>query len=121
MRNKKIEIEDLYHFRFPSNLLYSPKGNSFVYEVAEIDEEKNAYRRNIWIKREEGIKQLTANIDANIAFFENEDTLILKRKMDNQEAGITNYYQLSLNGGEALLWKSFPLNVSKINKLAENT
>ncbi|MBR2802833.1 MAG: S9 family peptidase [Erysipelotrichaceae bacterium] len=114
----KIEITDLLKFRFIENLQYSPNGKELAFVLAKANEEKNDYERDVWLLKEEGPVPYTSGGKSRLLGWEDEETLLISRPVEGQE-GLHGIYKLSLKGGEAQLWLSLPIAVSRLEKVSE--
>ncbi len=118
---KKIEIEDILKYQYPENVTFNPSGDAYAYQIAYADEKKNTYKRNIWVVRDGEPFQLTATIDASIAFWNSDRELILNRKAPGDEkAEDAELYAINICGGEARLWGKFPVAPGNIKKLSDD-
>ena len=115
---EKIAINDLLKFRFIENLQYSPNGKELAFVLAQANEEKNDYERDIWLLKEEGPAPYTSGGKSRLLGWEDDETLLIIRPLEGKE-GLQGIYKLSLKGGEAQLWLSLPIAVSKLEKLSE--
>jgi dipeptidyl aminopeptidase/acylaminoacyl peptidase len=125
IRMKNIEIRDILTYQYPENLTANPSGTVTAYQVAHADEAKNDYRRDVWIIRagkngQLKSKQLTSTLDASIAFWEDDDHLVLNRKNPDAEKGMTDLFIIDINGGEAKKWITLPVGASNIKKAGKN-
>ncbi len=116
---KHIELEDIARYRIPGGLRYSPKGKWLAFRVTEADPEKNEYHTSVWVAREGRARRMTFDRDADIVGWENENTLILRRKPEDALPGTTALYRLSAEGGEAEPWMILPFELHQMEKLGE--
>lgn len=106
--NKPIEIEDLTAYRLPMHLCENPSASAAAFEVHRSDCEKNMMHQDIWILENGMMRQLTATYDASILAWDDDRHLLISRKMPEDKRGQTYVYRISLDGGEAVLWKILP-------------
>lgn len=122
---KKIEIRDILTYAYPENLTANPSGTVTAYQIAHADEDKNDYRRDVWIIRpgkngQLRSIQLTSTMDATIAFWDDDDHLVLNRKSPDTEKGMTDLFIIDINGGEAQKWVTLPVGASNIKKAGKD-
>ena len=118
-RKRPVEAEDIVLFQTPSHLRYSPEGTYLAFEVTRADREKNTYHTDIYIAKDRKAKRVTWSIDANIVLWDDDDTLIIRRKTPDKEDGLTELFRLSMHGGEAEPWISLPFALGKMEKLGD--
>lgn len=116
---KAVEIEDVALFRNLSALTYSPAGKRLAFEVTRADLDKNEYHTDIWVAQEGKARQVTWSLDANIVLWDDEDTLVIRRKLPEGENGVTELFRLSMNGGEAAPWMTLPFGLRQMKKLGD--
>ena len=117
---RKIELDDILRYRIPSCLTYSPSGRYLAFQVTEADREKNTYHTSVWISEDGTARRMTFSLDASIAFWEDEETLILRRKSEKAPAEGTELFRLDMRGGEAEPWMTLPFPLTGMKKLGEN-
>ena len=115
-----IEMEDITKYRFPGNLQYSPDGKRLAFHVAHADVKKNDYRRDVYLVEDGVCKQVTYSMDAQVLFFDDNQTLLLSRKKEDELPGKTPLYKLDVTGGEAKPWVTLPFALSNLKKVKEN-
>lgn len=120
---QKLMLEDFTKYKFLSNLKYSPKGKKLAFVLHEMDVDENKYLSNIHIYDLEKnmFTKLTSSNTARNFIFKDEDILLFadsrdKKEKERREKGedFTTYYEISLNGGEAVKSFEIPLNVAKL-------
>ncbi|MGP1375968.1 MAG: alpha/beta hydrolase family protein [Bulleidia sp.] len=114
--NRAIEISDLAAYRLPMHLCENPSATVVAFEVQRADNEKNAYHRDIWVLENGALRQLTATSDAGILAWQDERHLLISRHMPEDKRGQTYVYRISLDGGEAVLWKTLPFICTALEK-----
>ena len=112
-----IEITDLLDYRFPGNLQYSPDGKYIAFDTSRSDKEKNEYRHDVWAVIDGKAKQLTYSLDTTVAFWENEETLVVQRSVPDVKPGTTALFTLDMQGGEAQPWQVPPFPLKQIKKV----
>ncbi|MBR2068058.1 MAG: hypothetical protein IJ875_07380, partial [Solobacterium sp.] len=117
---KPIEIRDLLSYKYPENLQYSPDGKVLAFQVAYADEEKNQYKRDIYVVKEGEVKPYTSDGISSLIFFEDEETMVIEKHKDNCDSTTTELYRLSIHGGEALPWLTLPFPMHDIKKMKDN-
>ena len=122
MRN--VKAEDLYQYKFLSRPAWSPDGTRAVFTVTVCDEEKNAYKSDLWLWEDGAARPLTAAGDAKAAQWLDGETLLFsalrteadkKAKKDRQP--LTVWHSLSLRGGEAREYLRVPLDAGGLKSL----
>ena len=116
---KKIEMEDIAGYRIPGRLLYAPDGKKLAFQVTEADTDKNEYRVSIWIAENGTARQMTFCPHSSIAFWEDDETLILQRKEEDALPGTTALFRLNIRGGEAEPWMTLPFALGQMEKLGD--
>ncbi|MBQ6368361.1 MAG: S9 family peptidase [Erysipelotrichaceae bacterium] len=114
---EKIAIRDLLKIRFIENLQYSPDGKTAAFVLANANEEKNDYERDVWLLKEEGAIPFTSGGKSRLIGWEDEETLLITRPLE--EEGVQGIFRLSTKGGEAQLWLELPFSVSSLKKVKE--
>lgn len=114
---KEIIIDDILKYRFPENLQLAPNGEAAVFQVAYADTEKNSYKRDVWVIRNEKASQLTATMNASIVMWEDDETVVLRRTTDDK--GMAELFRMNINGGEAMPWLQLPLMLRSLKKVSE--
>ena len=117
---KKIEMEDIAKYRIPGNLKYSPDGKKLAFQVTQGDLEKNDYHTSVWVAENGTARQMTFSQDATIAFWEDNETLILQRKGTEELPEFTELFRLNLGGGEAEPWMKLPFALRQMEKLGDD-
>ena len=115
---KPIALSDILHYRFLSNLRFSPDGERAAFVVATADEENNAYEQRLWLYEQGRVRQLTDLgkegrfqwLDENRLLFPAVRSAKEKKRAEAGEE-FTSFYVLDLRGGEALPFLSLPVAV----------
>ncbi len=116
---KPITIEEIAGYRIPGALKYSPDGSRLAFQVTRADLEKNEYHTSVWIAEAGQARQMTFSIDASIAFWEDSETLILRRKSPDARPGVSELFRLNIRGGEAEPWMTLPFPLEQIEKMGD--
>lgn len=122
-----IQLEDFLDFKYLSQIKISPNGKHTLFVVSQCHQESNQYYQNIYMLKDNHCLALTSqNQEANFIYI-NEDTILFKSQRDLSlkkkiEAGEewSVFYQLSLNGGEAIEKFRVPLNVIKYDYIDDD-
>ena len=121
---KKISINDLYDYRFISNLNYSDNGKNLVFVLSQMDEKTNGYKSYLYLYRDNKISKLTSFGKESRYLFNNNDELYIFTSRDEEDnkrnqslEQFTPVYKMSLNGGEAEKVFEIPLRVSGCKKI----
>lgn len=118
---KRIEIESFLEFKSLSNLQSSPSETAAAFALTSINQDDNGYETNLWTFDGQTTKQLTSSNKDFLYLWENDETILFSSSRDknNENYPVTNFYQISLNGGEATLAFSLNLAVSQIKKVKD--
>lgn len=117
---KQLQLRDFLEYKFLNQVKISPSGSSVLFGVSSCDEEKNAYKQNIYLYRNGSYMALTQSGKDSGAMYLDEDTILFKSARETSEEVKTVFYKMSLLGGEAEKYIEIPLAVSKIEKLEGN-
>src|SRR5574344_1193288 len=100
----KIEINDLLEYYYISSPSYSPNGRNRAFVVARADKESNAYKKYIYIMRDNKPIQLTTfGKESNFIFLDDDTILFPSNREEKKDDSFTEtiFYTINLNGGEA--------------------
>lgn len=113
--------DDWTKLKFIGNLKTSPNRKAFAYSVASTNLDKNRYDTNIHVFDGERHYQLTGMNKESVAIWLDDETLLFssKRLQEDVKGTQTDFYTISLKGGEALKTFTVPLAVSGIKLLKE--
>lgn len=121
---KRIEIEDLYQYKFLSKLNYSDDGKSCVFVLSEMDKKNNGYKSFLYLYRNGKIRQLTSVGKETSFIFKNNNELYLFTSRSDEEKKdtealrqFTPVYSLLLDGGEAVKAFELPIRASMVKKI----
>lgn len=120
---EKIVREDLYQFRFLSQAVLSPDGKRAAYVVNQPSEKKNAYESSIWVMDLEtrANRLMAARGGAASPVWLDEKILLFTSKRESEAPGEgTKVFSISLEGGEAQLFMTIPLNGASITCLSDD-
>ena len=115
---KPIEISDIAEYRIPGNLNYSPDGKNLSFDVTKGDLEENTYHTSVWLYDGKKARQMTYSLDASSLFWEDNETLILKRKSPKGKEGTTELFRLNIHGSEAEPWITLPFILTSMKKVS---
>lgn len=119
---KPILINDLLNYKMVSNPTFSPCGKRILFNLTEVDEKKNSYKRYIYEYKDNKPVKLTGLGKETSYIFIDDNTIIFPSNRDDiidQKKPETIYYKLSLNGGEASEYFRVPFNAFNIKKISE--
>lgn len=117
-----VICEDLYQFRFLSDLKAAPDGRHAVFTVTQAQEEENGYAQGLWLMELPGGKarQLTAGKDEKGTFWLDGETLVFSSaRGGSKDRGQSAWYQISLSGGEAEPYLELEGKVQSLKRLAD--
>ena len=86
---KAIELKDFLEYRFLNNVRMSPDGSSMIFGLAMCDEEKNAYKQNIYLWRDNKSMPLTQSGKDTGAMYLDADTVMFKSSRVASEAPVS--------------------------------
>ena len=122
---KKIRLEDIFDYQYPSMLTYAPDGSAFAWLLTKTKKDKKGYETNLWIHKNDENIQLTHDGKVRSFFFEDKDHILFDtvrgeedEKKEKDEEIFTTLYRLSLNGGEAEKAYTFPLPAGDFKKIS---
>ncbi len=120
-----IQIQDFTNYRFLSDLKLSPQGTRAALAVHQADLEKNGYRTVLWVwEATDGrLWQLTAGGDEGLFCWLDEEQLLFASRRGQRELrpgeAETDFYRISLSGGEAQKAFTVPAAVRQIRPLPD--
>lgn len=114
---KKITYEDLYEFRFLSDLAASPDGKRLLFCETRAAEEAPFYRSGLWLLDlpTGEARALTEGVDEKGAFWLDDETAAFQSARDGEKG---RWYKISVRGGEAEPFLAPEGRVRGIKKLA---
>jgi len=124
---ERVVTGDLWRFRFPGNVSFSPEGKMFAFTVKKAREEENDYQSRIWIYDLERGKYwpLTAGPKDGPFIWLDGKTIIFvgQREKNNDEKEKkkleTELYRIRVDGGEAELIDRVPMKITGLKKSGE--
>jgi dipeptidyl aminopeptidase/acylaminoacyl peptidase len=127
---KRFRIDDFKDYSFLSGVKHSPDGRHGCFVKHEIDLEGNKYLSNLWVidLRDGRCFQLTSfDSEKSFFWFDNENIVFpdirdsKDREKKDEGEEFTQYYKISIKGGEALKAFRVPRNVNSIKMLNPDT
>lgn len=121
VKNKKegFVADDLFKFKFLSNVSYNASGSCLAFNVTMAQEKTNDYHSDVYCYKNNKLLQLTANINANVLCWLNNDELLVKRKNDKSKRG-SDIYKININGGEAIPYIHVNFKLSSLKVINAN-
>jgi dipeptidyl aminopeptidase/acylaminoacyl peptidase len=118
---EQIKQDHWLKFKFIGNLKSSPNNKRISYSVTSTNLKKDSYESNIWIMDENRNYQLTGMNQESKSIWLDDETLLFSSARLKEETTYpkTDFYTISVNGGEAIKAFTIPLVVSSIKKLSE--
>ncbi len=115
---KNITIKDLYKYDFLSEISCNEDGTWVLFVKTQVKEETNKYSSKIFAlnTKTNEVKPLTSKQGERSFIWYDNETILFQTPSAN-EKGKTNYFKLSLNGGEALKAFTIPAMVTSIKKI----
>ena len=129
-KTEKIKLDDFLNYKFISNFLFSPNGETGAFVVHDCDYEENKYNSNIWTinRKTKEYKKLTSLNEEKSFVWLDDSKLIFKGSRDkkiqkkiNDGETWTSFYKIDINGGEAEKFVDIPMNVSQIKPISTST
>lgn len=122
---KPVVKEDLYHFKFLSEVTLSPDGRFAAYVVNQAVEQDNSYESELWIIDLEtrDNRLYAARGGAKSPLWLADGSLMFVSRRDQESGGdaaATACYRLLPDGGEADLFMTIPIKADKIEPLTEH-
>lgn len=125
---ERIVPEDLYQFKFLSDLHYAPSGKTAALLVKQADKAKNNYASDLWLyQKGNQPHKLTSSRSVTAYCWENNQSILfLDKRTDAEKARaaagevFTPVYRISLDGGEAEKVFELPFAASDLAIVDEN-
>ena len=119
---EKITLDYWLKFKFIGNLKTSPNQKRFSFSVSSTNLKKDKYESNIWVKDENRLFQLTGMNQESFSIWLDDETILFSSNRLKEETTYpkTDFYKISVLGGEAIKAFTLPLAVSSIKKLSDN-
>ena len=109
---EKLKVDSMLEYKFLSDLKYSPDGENLAFKVSNADQDENDYNSNLWIYniKEDSFYQLTSGKkDGGFTWLNPEEIIFTSKRKNKDDEKIlpeTEFYKISINGGEALHLKT---------------
>ena len=120
---KALEIDALTRYRFLSHVRLSPDSQMVAFVVKEANMDENRYNSNIWLCHLDSgrIVQLTTS-GKDLVFDWSDDGrqiffISQRREPDTEDGKQSSVYQIGVDGGEAVLVHTLPLEIESIRTL----
>ncbi len=123
---ERIKLDEFVNFHFLSNLQLSPNAKKAAFVVSKSNEEKDGYTAGIWIADlvTQECYKLTSGKDERAFLWTDDNTLLFssrrERKKEEVDAYYTDYFEISLNGGEAQKKMTIPAPVEGLKELEKD-
>ncbi len=115
---EKITLDEFTNLKFLSNPTFSPNGKNFCFTVSNADKASNSYKSYIYaVKNGEIIRLTGLGNESRFQFLDDDTILFAGNRSDDKEFSGSRYYKISLNGGEAEEYLSFPIRLNNLNFL----
>ncbi len=113
---KSIAIDDFCSCKFISNPEFSPNGKHFCFVVSSADKADNKYSSYIYELDGKTVKQLSSGGTERTFQFLDDDSILFQADRDGKKepSAESKFYKLSLSGGEAVKFLTFPVPVEKL-------
>lgn len=124
---ERIQLDEFLRFHFLSNLQLSPDARHAAFVVSKSNEEKDGYQAGIWTADLSSgeCRPLTAGKDERSYLWLDDHTILFASKRESKKEPVdaysTDYFSISLCGGEARKVMTIPAPVGAIKKLGEDT
>ena len=122
-----IRLDEFTNFRFLSNLQLSPNAQKAAFVVSKSNEERDGYVGGIWVLdlQTKEYRQLTAGKDERSFLWLDDDTILFSSKRESKkeevDASYTDFFEISLHGGEALKKMTVPAPVQGLKYISKDT
>ncbi len=118
-----IKINDLFAYKFLSEVSYSPDGKYATFTVSNCDDKDNNYKSYLWVLNttDNSVKKLTANADERSHIWLDDKSLLFASKRGKSEAAKTTYFKINVEGGEAEAAFTIPAKVAALKKLSDDS
>lgn len=115
-----IEIDHWCKFKFLSTLKHSPSYKRLAFVVSNTNLKEDKYESNIWVKEQDRTFQLTSFKQESSYIWLNDDTILFssaREKKQDVKTLSTDFFEISLHGGEASKVFTLPLAVTYIESI----
>jgi len=118
---EKITLDYWLKFKFIGNLKTSPNQKRFSFSVTSTNLKKDKYESNIWVKDDSRFFQLTGMNQESYSIWLDDETILFSSNRLKEETTYpkTDFFKISVFGGEATKAFTIPLAVSSIKKLSD--
>lgn len=118
---EKITLDYWLKFKFIGNLKTSPNNKRFSFSVTSTNLKKDKYESNIWVKDDSRFFQLTGMNQESYSIWLDDETILFSSNRLKEETTYpkTDFFKISVFGGEATKAFTIPLAVSSIKKLSD--
>lgn len=118
---EKITLDYWLKFKFIGNLKTSPNQKRFSFSVTSTNLKKDKYESNIWVKDDSRFFQLTGMNQESYSIWLDDETILFSSNRLKEETTYpkTDFFKISVFGGEAIKAFTIPLAVSSIKKLSD--
>lgn len=118
---EKITLDYWLKFKFIGNLRTSPNQKRFSFSVTSTNLKKDKYESNIWVKDDSRFFQLTGMNQESYSIWLDDETILFSSNRLKEETTYpkTDFFKISVFGGEAIKAFTIPLAVSSIKKLSD--
>ena len=118
---ERIKAEDLYEYRFLSEVTASPDGAYVAFAVRQARPDGQGYRACIHLLNtaDGSVRPLTGNGDEAACHWLDGHTLLFPSARTGDPAGSTTFYRLDIRGGEAQRAFTIPLPVKQFHPLPD--
>lgn len=118
---EKITLDYWLKFKFIGNLRTSPNRKRFSFSVSSTNLKKDKYESNIWVKDENRMYQLTGMNQESASIWLDDETILFSSSRLKEETNYpkTDFYKISVLGGEAIKAFTVPLAVTSVKLLSD--
>ena len=123
---ERIQIDEFVNFQFLSNLQLSPNGKKAAFVVSKSNEERDVYSAGIWVLdlQKKSYRRLTAGKDERSYLWSDDDTILFASRRESKKEEVdrysTDYFEISLCGGEAEKKMTIAAPVQQIKKISDD-
>ena len=114
---ERIQLDEFLRFHFLSNLQLSPDAQHAAFVVSKSNEEKDGYQAGIWTANLSSgeCRPLTAGKDERSYLWLDDHSILFASKRESKKEPVdaysTDYFSISLCGGEARKVMTIPAPV----------
>ena len=119
---ERIGINDFRKYKGLGELTYSPDGTKFAFAATQSKENGKGYESNIYVHdiAKNETKQITSLGDSRTYFWADNNSLIFPGMRGDKKPGTTDFYKISLDGGEAKKVFTVPYGIGQVKKIDED-